>query len=77
VTTKNCDSCAHCYLDLDYGPVCGHRDSGEFGCNPAMARGTGLVYENDSRYGHCGQTLTKWEQHPLRLPVVADGSTGR
>jgi hypothetical protein len=53
---KNCKACRFCYMEPDdMNFICGHKDAGVFG-----------LYIHRAVDGHCGQELTKFEQHPLR-----------
>ena len=54
----NCKACASCYLD-DMDFICGHKDAGSWG------KKIGVASDAD---GHCGPTLKKFVQHPLRTP---------
>lgn len=61
--SKNCQACAHCYMEpSDMNLVCGHKDAGLFGL---------YLHAATKPEGHCGPDLRKFEQHPGRNP---DGS---
>lgn len=55
----SCRACASCYLD-DMDFICGHKDAGDWGKKVNVAA---------SSEGHCGPSLKKFVQHPLRTPA--------
>lgn len=55
----SCKACRHCFMEPDDDFCCGHPDAGVFGTYVRRAAAEG---------GHCGPTLPKFEQHPLRTP---------
>lgn len=57
--SRNCQACAHSYMEPDDDLTCGHPDSGPMGLYTHHAAGSG---------GHCGPDRTKFAQHPGRNP---------
>lgn len=56
---KNCQACAHCFMEPDDDFCCGHPDAGTMGIYVKHAAAPG---------GHCGPARPKFEQHPGRNP---------